>query len=62
MIDYTENDFAMALGGGIDVNLNRQGSVTPGATGLLMTKTGVTGDFADHLRFSTGFVFKLGKR
>jgi opacity protein-like surface antigen len=60
--DYIENDFAMALGGGLDVNLNSNVAIRPVQLDWFMTKTGLTGEFADHLRFSTGVVFKLGKR
>jgi opacity protein-like surface antigen len=59
---YTENDFAMALGGGLDVHLNDMVSLRPVQLDYFATRGSLTGDFADHLRFSTGIVFKLGKR
>jgi opacity protein-like surface antigen len=59
---HSENDFAIALGGGLDVNLNSHVAIRPVQLDWFMNKTGVTGDFADHLRFSSGVVFKLGKR
>ena len=59
---YTENDLAMALGGGIDVNLNDRIALRPVQLDYFATRGNTTGDFADHLRFSTGFVIKLGKR
>jgi opacity protein-like surface antigen len=60
--DYIENDFAMALGGGIDVNLSSKVAIRPVQLDYFLTKTGHNGDLADHLRFSTGVVLKLGKR
>jgi len=60
--DYTENDFAMALGGGVDVNLNNRVSIRPVQLDYFSTRAAVTGSFADHLTFSSGFVIKLGKR
>jgi opacity protein-like surface antigen len=59
---YTENDMAIALGGGIDVSVNEMVSLRPVQLDYFATRTKLTGDFADHLRFSTGFVIKLGKR
>jgi opacity protein-like surface antigen len=59
---HAENDLAMALGGGIDVNLNQRVALRPVQLDYFTTRTGSTGDFAQHLRFSTGFVIKLGKR
>jgi opacity protein-like surface antigen len=58
----TENDFAMAFGGGIDVNLSSRIAIRPVQLDYFTTKAGMTGDFADNLRYSTGFVFKFGKR
>jgi opacity protein-like surface antigen len=60
--DYVESDFAMALGGGLDVNLSSRVSIRPAQLDLFTTKSATTGGFADHFRFSTGFVLKLGKR
>ena len=60
--DYTENDYALSLGGGLDVNLNNMVSLRPVQLDYFTTKSGNTGDFADHFTFSTGFVIKLGKR
>jgi opacity protein-like surface antigen len=59
---YTEDDMAMALGGGIDVSLNERISLRPVQLDYFATRGDFTGDFADHLRFSTGFIIKLGKR
>ena len=60
--DYIENVLALTLGGGIDVNLNDMVALRPVQLDYFTTKSGRTGDFADHLKFSTGFVIKLGKR
>ncbi len=59
---YSEDDMAMALGGGIDVSLNERMSLRPVQLDYFATRGDFTGNFADHLRFSTGFVIKLGKR
>lgn len=59
---YTENDMGMALGGGVDVNLNDRVALRPVQLDYFATRGNTTGNFADHLRFSTGFVIKLGKR
>ena len=59
--DYIERDMAMAFGGGIDVNLNNRVALRPVQLDYFATRAGRTGDFADHLRFSTGVVLKLGK-
>jgi opacity protein-like surface antigen len=59
---YTENDFAMAFGGGVDINLNNRIAIRPVQMEYVTTKAGRTGDFADHLRYSAGIVLKLGKR
>lgn len=60
-INDSENDFAMAFGGGVDVNLTDKIAIRPVQLDYFTTKTGMTGDFADHFRFSTGFVLKLAK-
>lgn len=59
---FKENDFAMAYGGGLDLKVTDMISVRPFQIEYFTTKTGLTGDFADHLRYSAGFVIKLGKR
>ena len=58
---FRENDFAMSFGGGLDVNLSDRISIRPAQVEYFTIKAGSTGDFADHFRFSTGVVFKLGK-
>ena len=59
---YSEDDMAMAFGGGVDVSLNERVSLRPVQLDYFATRGSFTGDFADHLRFSTGFIIKLGKR
>lgn len=59
---YTENDFAMQFGGGVDVALSDMISVRPVQVDYFTTKTGLTGDFADHFKYSAGLVLTLGKR
>jgi opacity protein-like surface antigen len=58
---FRENDFAMSFGGGVDINLNDRIAIRPAQLEYFTIKAGSTGDFADHFRFSTGVVFKLGK-
>lgn len=60
--EYTENDFAMAFGGGVDLNVSDSVSIRAAQLEYFTTKTGLTGDFADHIRFSAGVVFKMGNR
>ncbi|HTY62217.1 MAG TPA: outer membrane beta-barrel protein [Acidobacteriota bacterium] len=60
--DVKENDFAMAFGGGLDVNLNNRLAVRPFQVEYYGVKAGLTGAFSANLRYSAGVVFKLGKR
>jgi hypothetical protein len=59
---FKENDFAMAFGGGLDVNLNKMVALRPVQLDYFTTRTGQTGNFADHFRYSAGVVIKLGQR
>ncbi len=59
---FKENDFALALGGGIDVNLNDRIAIRPVQLDYLGIKSGQTGNFGDHFRYSAGVVLKLGSR
>lgn len=59
---HVENDFAMQFGGGVDVAINDMISIRPAQIDYFTTKTGLTGDFADHFKYSAGFVLKLGNR
>jgi opacity protein-like surface antigen len=60
--DFTENDFGMAFGGGLDINVSSRLAVRPVQVDYFTVKAGSTGDFSDNLRYSAGIVFKLGKR
>lgn len=60
--EYTENDFAMALGGGVDVNLSKMISVRPVQVDYFGVKDGFSGDFIKNFRYSAGIVLKLGSR
>ena len=55
-----ENDFAMAFGGGVDININKTISVRPVQIEYVGIKSGQ--DLLNNMRFSAGIVFKLGKR
>ncbi len=59
---FGENNFAMAFGGGIDYNLTDKIAIRPVQLDYFTTKARLTGDFADHLRYSAGVVIKLGSR
>jgi opacity protein-like surface antigen len=58
----SENDFAMAFGGGVDVNLNKMIAVRPVQVEYFGFKEGHTGDFIKNFRYSAGIVLKLGKK
>jgi opacity protein-like surface antigen len=60
--DFRENDFAMAFGGGLDVNVNSLLAVRPVHVEYFTAKAGSNGHFSDNLRYSAGIVIKLGKR
>jgi opacity protein-like surface antigen len=49
---FKENDFAMAFGGGLDVNVTKTIALRPVQIDYFTTKTGLTGDFAGHFRYS----------
>ncbi len=57
-----ENDFAMAFGGGVDINVNDRIAVRPVQVDYLAVKYGLTGDFLNNFRYSAGIVFKFGSR
>jgi opacity protein-like surface antigen len=61
----TQNAFAMAVGGGIDYNLNHRFSVKPIEVEYLLTemndKTGF-GSRQNDIRYSAGIVFKFGEK
>lgn len=55
-----ENNFAYALGGGIDINLTNMVAVRPVQVDYLAIKS--QGDMTHNFRYSAGVVLKLGKR
>jgi opacity protein-like surface antigen len=55
-----ENDFAMAFGGGLDVNLTDILAVRPVQMDYFVIKSG--SEMLDNFRYSGGIVFKLGNR
>jgi len=55
-----ENDFAMAFGGGLDINLTNLFAVRPFQIDYFVIKSG--NDLLDNFRYSGGIVFKLGNR
>ncbi len=59
-VDMTENDFVMAFGGGLDINVHDRVAIRPFQTEYLTIKSGP--DFTDNFRVSAGIVFKIGQR
>lgn len=57
----TQNNFAMAFGGGFDVSVTDRISIRPAQLDYFTSRI-VSQGFSDNLRFSTGIVFKFGKR
>ncbi len=55
-----ENDFGMAFGGGLDVNVSDLIAVRPFQIDYFLIKSG--NDMLDNFRYSGGIVFKLGNR
>jgi len=56
----SENDFAMALGGGLDINVSKKIAVRAAQAEYVMTRS--SGEAFNHFRYSAGIVFKLGNR
>jgi opacity protein-like surface antigen len=56
----SKNDFAMSLGGGLDLNAIKKITIRVAQAEYLMTRSG--GESFNHFRFSVGVVFKLGNR
>jgi hypothetical protein len=56
----SENQFAMAFGGGVDVHLNDLVNIRPAQLEYMTSKD--ASQFLNHFRYSVGIVFKLGKR
>jgi len=59
---FRENDFAMAFGAGLDVNIGDWAAVRPVQVECLSIRSGETGNFSKNFRYSTGIVVKIGKR
>ncbi len=55
-----ENSFAMAFGGGIDININDVVAIRPAQVEYFGIKLG--GDMTNNFRYSAGIILKLGKR
>lgn len=57
----SENAFAMAIGGGVDVNATRHIGIRVGQVEYLMTRFGVvnSSDTQNNLRISAGIVFRF---
>ncbi|HTY62216.1 MAG TPA: hypothetical protein VMG30_08145 [Acidobacteriota bacterium] len=60
--EFKENDFAMAFGGGVDINVAGMVAIRPVQVDYFAIKEGTTGDFINSFRYSAGIVLKLGKR
>jgi opacity protein-like surface antigen len=60
-IEMVQNNFAMAFGGGIDIKVNDRLSIRPIQMDYFTVRVVSTG-WSDNFRFSTGLVFKFGKR
>jgi opacity protein-like surface antigen len=60
-VTSTQKDFAMAMGGGLDINLNSKVAIRAVQLDSLMVRSPFRGNFSGNLRLSTGVVLKLGK-
>ena len=62
---YSTSDFALAtvIGGGIDININKNIAVRPFQADYLMTRFDPYnyGEYQNNFRFSAGIVFKFGE-
>jgi opacity protein-like surface antigen len=56
-LSTSDNAFAMALGGGLDYNLNKNFAVRVGQFDYLPTRFG--SDTQNNFRYATGIVFKF---
>jgi opacity protein-like surface antigen len=57
-----QNNFAVAVGGGVDVSVTKRISIRPIQLDYFKTRVVNGNGFTNNLRFSSGFVFKFGKR
>jgi opacity protein-like surface antigen len=55
------NQFAMALGGGLDINASEKIAIRVAQAEFITTTDGYDGYAMNHFRYSAGVVFKLGK-
>ena len=55
-----ENNFAMAFGGGVDINLNSLIAIRPAQLDYVMIQ--MQGQSLNNFRYTAGIVFRLGKR
>jgi len=63
----TQNNFAMAFGGGVDFAINDRISLRPAQLDYFATRNAslnasASSNFSKNLRYSAGIVFKFGKR
>jgi hypothetical protein len=62
----SQNNFAAAFGGGLDVTVNNHMAVRPFQVEYVMTQfspgTGYTNNVANGLRYSAGIVFRFGSK
>jgi opacity protein-like surface antigen len=58
----SENDMALAFGGGLDFNVKNSIAIRPAQVEYFAIRSQGTGHFSDNVRYSAGIVFKLGKR
>jgi hypothetical protein len=56
----SENNFAMDLGGGLDISLGNRASFRPFQVDMLASES-QSGKFHNKFRYSIGILFKLGK-
>ncbi len=55
-------DFAMALGGGLDINVSDRFAVRPAQVDYFVVQKGGSARILNNFRYSAGIVFKLGSR
>ena len=59
-----QNGFAMAFGGGLDININDTFSVRPAQIEFMTVRLNAEGrsEFVNNTRFAAGVIFKFGER
>jgi opacity protein-like surface antigen len=58
-VGVSENDFAMTVGGGVDINVHRNIAIRPVQMEYLMIRS--NGETLNNFRYSAGVVFRIGK-